>query len=216
MTTLLVSEIFLSIQGESSHAGRLCVFIRLAGCPLRCDYCDTTHARDGGEEMTIADILGRTATFGCPLVEVTGGEPLAQKGCAALLAALLNAGCEVMLETSGAFSITSVPRQVRKIMDFKCPSSGEMNRNLLENAELLTSHDEVKFVIGARGDYEWARDLARRFGLATRCRAVLFSPVFGKLEPATLAEWMMEDRIHDARMQIQTHKYIWHPERKKV
>jgi len=183
---------------------------------LNCAYCDTEHAREGGEQITIPDIVKRAVAFGCPLVEVTGGEPLAQEGCIELLNALLNAGLEVMLETSGAFCIARVPRQVRKIMDFKCPSSGEMDRNLPENAGLLAPHDEVKFVISGREDYEWARDLALRMDLAARCKAVLFSPVFGKLEPATLVKWMIDDKVFDARMQIQAHKYIWDPDRKNV
>lgn len=213
---LQVYEIYLSIQGESTWSGAPCTFIRLTGCPLRCVWCDTEYAFTGGERLTIAEILRRTAELGCPVVEVTGGEPLAQPNCIPLLEALLDSGHTVLLETSGAFPIASVPAAVHRIVDLKCPDSGEQHRNLYENIPLLTERDEVKFVLSSRTDYEWARDLLRREGLAARCRAVQLSCVFGSLEPAQLAEWMLADHLFEARLQLQAHKFIWAPEARGV
>lgn len=215
-TSLLVNEVYLSIQGESTWAGLPCVFVRLTGCPLRCTYCDTEYAFAGGQRLPLEELLRRIRSYGCRLVEVTGGEPLAQRGTVELLQLLLDEHFDVLLETSGAFSIREVPRGVCKIMDLKCPSSGECERNEWGNIELLAPHDEVKFVIADRGDYDWARDICARYGLARRCRAVLFSPVFGALEPRTLAEWLLADQPPGARLQLQLHKYIWSPEQRGV
>jgi len=214
--TLLVSEMFVSIQGESTWAGCPCAFVRLTGCPLRCTYCDTTYAFTGGERVGIPDIVDWVQATGCRLVEVTGGEPLAQRRCIDLLRALVDRDYHVLLETSGALSIAEVPQDVHRIVDFKCPSSGEGHRICWENVELLTVRDEVKFVIGDRTDYEWARDTSTRHQLAVRCRAVLFSPVTGHLHPRTLAEWLLADRFFDVRLQLQLHKYIWPPDARGV
>lgn len=204
------------MQGESTWSGLPCTFVRLTGCPLRCSYCDTDYAFYGGSKMQVDEVLERVREIACPLVEVTGGEPLAQPNSIALMRELIGAGFAVLLETSGAFSIADVPSSVHKIVDLKTPSSGEMDRNLYENMQLLASHDEVKFVIGSREDYEWAREMTAKYQLPKRANAVLFSCVFGKLEPATLVEWMTADRMFDVRMQLQAHKYIWEPGRKSV
>ncbi|MCX7625652.1 MAG: radical SAM protein [Candidatus Sumerlaeaceae bacterium] len=214
--TLMVSEIYLSIQGESSWAGYPCAFIRLSGCPLRCSYCDTEYAFTGGQRLRITEILVRVQKFQCPLVEVTGGEPLAQPRCTELLQALLEQGYRVLLETSGAFSIEKVPRDVYKIVDIKCPSSGEMERNQWRNLDLLAPHDEIKFVIGTRDDYEWAKAICAQYSLSSRCRVVHFSPVFGKLPPADLSHWILDDRLYDVRLQLQLHKFIWPPDTQGV
>ncbi len=207
MPDLNVTEIFLSIQGESSQAGRPCAFIRLAGCPLRCRWCDTAYAFSGGTEMSFDQVLDKVRSFGTKLVEVTGGEPLAQGGCVPLLKALLLEGYEVMLETSGAYSIEGVPPEVRKIVDLKCPDSGESDRNLYDNLDLLKRHDEIKFVIANRTDYEWARSQIRDRKLADICE-ILYSPVHGEIEPRQLAAWVLEDRM-PGRLQLQLHKYLW-------
>jgi len=213
---LMITEIYLSVQGESTWVGQPCTFIRLTGCPLRCTYCDTEYAFYGGTRMDLAEVMARTGELGCPLVEVTGGEPLAQPNCTALLQALLDAGYTVLLETSGAYSIENVPRAVHKIVDLKCPSSGEMHRNLYENMNLLAPEDEVKFVLGSREDYDWSKEQVHKYGLPEKCRAVLFSCVFGKLEPAQLVEWMVEDKLFGVRFQLQAHKFIWPPDAKGV
>lgn len=213
---LQITEIYLSVQGESTFAGLPCTFIRLTGCPLRCTYCDTEYAFYGGSKVALDDVLTKVRDYGCPLVEVTGGEPLAQPNCIPLLQALLDSGHTVLLETSGAYTLASVPREVRKIVDLKCPSSGEQHRNLYENMELLAPHDEVKFVLGSREDYEWAVEQVRSYNLPERCAAVLFSCVFGKLEPATLVDWMVADKLFSVRMQLQAHKFIWPPDTKGV
>jgi 7-carboxy-7-deazaguanine synthase len=220
--TLKVTEIYLSLQGESTWAGLPCIFVRLTGCPLRCTYCDSAYAFYGGEKLPLEQILAKVdelagnPAVGRPLVEITGGEPLAQPNCVPLMQALLARGYTVLLETSGAISVASVPREVHKILDVKCPSSGEEDRNDLVNLQLIAAHDEVKFVIGSREDYEFARSVVREHRLATRCRAVLFSAVFGAVEPAALSGWMLEDHLWDVRLQLQMHKYIWHPDAKGV
>ncbi len=183
------------------------VFIRLTGCPLRCNYCDTAYAFHGGEWITFHDILERTAGYGVHHVTVTGGEPLAQKECLALLQRLCDAGHEVSLETSGALDVAGVDPRVIKVMDLKTPGSGEMHRNRYENLDHLDRGDQVKLVLCDRADYEWARDCLARYELPQRCE-VLFSPVHGRLAPADLAEWILEDRLA-VRMQIQLHKYLW-------
>jgi len=214
--TLVVNEIRLTIQGESTYVGRLCALVRLAGCPQACRYCDTpeAHAFNAGETLTIGEILEKVEAFGCDLVEITGGEPLAQPASADLAACLLDRGFEVLVETSGSHPIDALPPQVVKIMDLKCPSSGESERNEFSNIERLSSRDEVKFVIADRGDYEWACAVVREQGLAGRCE-VFFSPAFGLLEPQRLAEWIVADRM-PVRLQIQLHKYVWGPDAKGV
>lgn len=205
--SLRIHEIFYSVQGESTHAGRPCVLVRLTGCPLRCAYCDTTYAFSGGMSMTVAEVLAEVAAFGCPLVEVTGGEPLAQPGAIPLLEALLGAGYEVLLETSGALPIAEVPAGVRRIVDLKTPDSGESARNHWANLAALRPGDEVKFVIASRRDYEWAREVMRREELARRA-TVLLSPVWESGLGTALAEWMLADRL-PARYQLQLHKLLW-------
>ncbi|MEW6778108.1 MAG: 7-carboxy-7-deazaguanine synthase QueE [Bdellovibrionota bacterium] len=205
---LQVTEIFHSIQGESTYAGRPCTFVRLTGCPLRCVWCDTAYAFQGGESISLEGILKRVTALGCSLVEVTGGEPLAQKECITLLQALVDKGYEVLLETSGALPIDNVPPEVHRIVDLKCPGSGEEKKNRWENLPLLTSQDEIKFVIKDRKDYDWALDVTRCQHLPDRVNAVLFSPVHGELNPEQLAEWMKKDQA-PARLQIQLHKYLW-------
>ncbi|RMH24289.1 MAG: radical SAM protein [Candidatus Hydrogenedentota bacterium] len=214
--TLVISELYLSIQGESTWAGLPCTFIRLTGCPLRCSYCDTEYAFFGGQRMVLSRILSQVHELGCPLVEVTGGEPLAQRECITLLHALLEQGYTVLLETSGAYSLREVPTEVHRIVDLKCPSSGEMHRNCWENISLLTLRDEVKFVVGTREDYEWAQDQIHQHRLFDRCGAVLFSPVWGQLAPRELASWLLADHLFAARLQIQLHKVIWPTESRGV
>jgi 7-carboxy-7-deazaguanine synthase len=183
------------------------VFVRLTGCPLRCVWCDTEHAFSGGEALTLADILLRVARFGCATVCVTGGEPLAQKNCLLLLAALCDAGHSVSLETSGALDIGGVDPRVARIVDLKAPGSGEEARNRWENLELLTAHDELKFVLASREDYDWAVAACRQHRLFKLC-PVLFSPVQGQLDPAQLAQWILDDRL-PLRFQLQLHKVLW-------
>ncbi|MBL8043210.1 MAG: 7-carboxy-7-deazaguanine synthase QueE [Nitrospira sp.] len=211
---LKVTEIFHSIQGESTHAGRPCVFVRLTGCPLRCTWCDTAYAFYGGRDFTENDVIEQVRAFGCPLVEVTGGEPLSQPEACSLLARLCDEGFEVLLETSGAIDTAGVDRRVRVVLDVKCPGSGMAERMHWPNLERLASHDEVKFVIKDRGDYEWARDLIRRRDLTARC-TVLVSPVFGETDPRQLAEWVLADRL-PVRFQLQLHKHVWAPDMRGV
>jgi 7-carboxy-7-deazaguanine synthase len=204
---LRISEIFLSLQGEADAAGWPTVFVRLTGCPLRCHYCDTSYAFSGGEWMSIDAILQAVADYHTRHVCVTGGEPLAQKECIALLGRLCDAGYEVSLETSGALDISRVDTRVSRVMDLKTPTSGEAERNRYENIAFLTPYDQVKLVIGERNDYEWARAVVEKYRLSERC-AVLFSPSFGKIEPRELAEWILEDRL-PVRFQMQLHKLLW-------
>jgi 7-carboxy-7-deazaguanine synthase len=217
MTTssiLRVTEIFHSIQGESTFAGRPCVFVRLTGCPLRCTWCDTAYAFYGGTEQSIDDIVANIRKFDCRVVEVTGGEPLAQSNAVSLLTRLCDEGYTVLLETSGAADTSTVDPRVHIILDVKCPGSGMMDQMHWPNVERLRPHDEVKFVIQDRVDYEWAKDIATRHQLADRC-AVLFSPVFGTLDPRQLAEWVLADRL-PIRFQLQMHKHIWAPDMRGV
>ncbi|HEV8336832.1 MAG TPA: radical SAM protein [Candidatus Polarisedimenticolia bacterium] len=207
--TLQITEIFHSIQGESTQTGRPCSFVRLTGCNLRCVWCDTSYAFEGGEAMTVQAILERLAAHGTRLILVTGGEPLAQPSVHALMGSLLEQGKEVMLETGGSLDIGGVDRRVRIVMDLKCPASGMVARNLWENLPRLKPSDEVKFVIQDRPDYEWARRLVRERRLA-EAHEVLFSPVFGVLPLRSLAEWILEDRL-EVRLQTQLHKTIWLP-----
>ncbi|HOR27978.1 MAG TPA: radical SAM protein [Candidatus Sumerlaeota bacterium] len=205
--TLLVNELYASIQGESTHAGRPCGFIRLTGCPLRCVWCDSAFAFQGGERLEIAEILRRVADFGLPLVEVTGGEPLAQPNCLPLLRALCDAGHEVLLETGGSCDVAPVDPRVGIVLDIKCPGSGESHANHWENLTRLRPRDELKFVLLDRADYEWARRLIHQYRLAGT-RPIHFSPVHGALAPAALAAWIIADRL-DVRLHLQLHKQIW-------
>lgn len=204
---LRITEIFLSLQGESRSVGWPTVFVRLTGCPLRCGYCDTTYAFQGGQWMDIADIRDQVAAFGSRHVCVTGGEPLAQPDCASLLTTLCDAGYEVSLETSGAMDLSAVDPRVIKVMDLKTPGSGESARNRYQNLKLLTPRDQIKFVICDRVDYEWAREQLRQYDLAARCE-VLFSPEAEGLAPRVLADWILEDRL-PVRFQVQLHKLLW-------
>lgn len=204
---LRVSEIFASLQGESTTVGAPTVFVRLTGCPLRCRWCDTAYAFSGGERLTIDEILARVSDLGLPEVCVTGGEPLAQPACRDLLTALADAGHRVSLETSGALSIAGLDPRVRCVMDLKAPGSGEADKNLWDNLDHLRPHDEVKFVLAGRADYDWAKDVLERHGLARRA-TVLFSPVAGELAPSTLADWIVADRL-PVRFQLQLHKILW-------
>jgi 7-carboxy-7-deazaguanine synthase len=205
--SLLVSEIFYSLQGEASRAGLPTVFLRLAGCPLRCVWCDTAYAFSGGRRMRLAAVLEEIAGHGVPRVCVTGGEPLAQKNCLPLLSALCDRGFDVCLETSGALDIGAVDPRVARIVDLKPPGSGESERNRWQNVDLLTPRDELKFVIAGRADYEWARDAIAGRGLARRC-PILFSPVAEALDARELAEWILADRL-PVRFQLQLHKRLW-------
>ena len=212
---LVVSEVFRSIQGESTWAGLPCVFIRLTGCNLRCAWCDTAYAFDGGETMSIGAILKRCAVLGGSLVEITGGEPLLQGECPALAGCLLEAGKTVLCETNGTMPIDLLPDGVIRIMDLKCPGSGQCDKNDFANISRLSPRDEVKFVIADRADYEWSREVIRRDDLPKRCHAVLLSPVVGTMEPRPLVEWILEDRL-DVRLQLQLHKYVWSPDARGV
>ena len=207
MVSLRITEIFCSLQGASSLVGLPTVFVRLTGGPLRCGYCDTSYAFKGGETRALDTILEEVAAFGVEHVTVTGGEPLAQKDCSLLLVALCDAGYRVSLETSGALDIADVDKRVKRVMDIKTPSSGEVERNLWSNLELLTSADEVKFVIGDRDDYDWSKAILREHALVSRC-SVLFSPVYEALEARMLADWIIADRL-PVRFQIQLHKLLW-------
>lgn len=204
---LRINEIFHSVQGESRHAGRPCVFVRLTACNLRCTWCDTTHAFEQGEEMTRSDILGRIARFGTRYVLITGGEPLLQPQVHRLIADLLGRGYEVGIETGGSLDVEPLDRRVTIIMDLKCPGSGMEEHNHWDNLEKLKPGDEVKFVLADREDYDWARGVIARYHLTDRC-GVLLSPVHERLSPRDLAEWMLEDAL-GARLQVQLHKYIW-------
>lgn len=214
---LKVNEIFSSIQGESSYAGWPCVFVRLTGCNLSCSYCDTNYARHEGTLMGIPTILERVLAFNCPLVEVTGGEPLIQEETSELIDRLLDSGLTVLLETNGSRDISRIHPDCVKIVDFKCPSSGESESNDLLNISRLKTRDEVKFVIGNRADYLYARQFTkhiRETGIGSRI-TVNFSPVFGQLSPSTLVKWILQDKL-EVRLNMQLHKIIWHPDQRGV
>lgn len=213
--SLTVNEIYESIQGESTWAGWRCVFVRLAFCDLRCTYCDTTYAFYKGEKQTISNVLAAVLAYDCPLVEITGGEPLLQKNVLPLMTSLCDHGKTVLIETSGAHDISPIDARVHRIMDLKTPGSGECARNLMSNIGHLTRRDEVKFVIGSREDYEWSRAAVREHDLAERCGAVLFSAIFGRIEPVQIVEWMVADKLL-VRFQLQMHKFIWDPKAKGV
>lgn len=204
---LRVTEIFLSLQGEASRVGLPTVFVRLTGCPLRCGYCDTDYAFQGGEWLSLGEVVDRVRSHPTRHVTVTGGEPLAQKACQDLLGALCDLGMDVSLETSGALDISVVDRRVARIVDVKTPGSGESERNLWPNLALLTPRDEVKFVLTGESDYLWARAILTKYAIPSRC-PVLFSPAWGSLEPTRLAEWVLRDGL-PVRMQVQLHKLLW-------
>jgi len=213
--TLKVNEVYLSIQGESTWAGLRCAFVRLTACDLRCTYCDTAYAFYEGAKRTVGDVFDEVTALESPMVEITGGEPLLQKNVLPLMRMFCDAGKRVLIETSGAHDISGIDPRVHRIMDLKTPSSGECARNLYSNIPYLAERDEVKFVIGSREDYEWSRAKVLEHRLARRCGAVLFSPVFGQIEPVRIVEWMIEDKV-EARFQLQMHKFIWDPKAKGV
>jgi len=212
---LTVNEIFHSIQGESTLAGIPCVFVRLAACDLRCRWCDTPYAFHEGRKQSVDDVIAQVEAYGCPTVEITGGEPLLQPDVIPLMSRLLERGYRVMLETGGHRSVAGVPAGVIRIIDIKCPGSGESARNDWSNLSLLTPLDQVKFVLADRADYEFAREVIAREHLADRCGAVLLSPVHGELALKPLAEWILADRL-PVRLQVQLHKYIWDPQTRGV
>lgn len=212
---LQVFEIYVSIQGESTHVGRPCVFVRLAACDLRCSWCDTPYAFTGGKKMSIEEVMREVRALHCNLVELTGGEPLLQKDAIPLMQRLRDEGFEVLIETGGHLPIHHLPAGVHAIMDVKCPGSGEAAKMHWPNLDVLTPDHEVKFVIKDRADYEYARDVMATHGLERKAGAVLLSPVHGVLAADELARWMLADHL-TARLQIQTHKYIWSPETRGV
>lgn len=211
---LTVFEIYLSVQGESTHVGRPCVFVRLAACDLRCVWCDTPYAFTGGRKMSIDDVVSAVEAYGCDLVEITGGEPLLQPDVIPLMQRL-TARQTVLIETGGHRSIAALPPDVRAIVDVKCPGSGEAEKMHWPNLDRLRPHDEVKFVIADRADFDYAREVVRKFDLPPRVTAVLFSPVHGVLAPDVLARWILDERV-PARLQLQAHKYIWSPDTRGV
>ena len=224
---MFITEIFKSIQGEGTRAGLPCVFVRLTGCNLRCAWCDTAYAFHGGKKMSVDEVMARVAEFTgrektVPLVELTGGEPLLQEEIYSLAEKLVSAGYTVMIETSGERFVGRLPREVIKIVDVKCPDSGEADTFEMKNLEAVSENDEIKFVISSRADYEFAREFTREHGLSEKVKQVLFSPVFddpeGKwkgLEPRQLVEWMLEDGLK-VRLGLQLHKFVWHPATKGV
>ena len=212
--SLKINEIYFSIQGESTHAGRPCIFIRLTYCNIRCSYCDTEYAFQDGNDMEISDILDKIKQWDCNLIEVTGGEPLFQDECIDLLKELIQHGYEVLLETGGSLSVKDVPEKVIKIVDFKCPSSGMVEKNLWSIIDDLMPFDEVKFVIGDRQDFEWASKMLNKYSLSKKC-TVLFSPIFNGIDPSLIADWILEEYL-PVRLQIQLHKHIWKPETKEL
>lgn len=205
---LPVIETFASIQGESTHAGRRCFFIRLAGCNLRCNYCDTTYAWDGGQMRSVDELASAAAGSGCEVVEVTGGEPLIHAETPELLQKLLDTGMEVLLETNGAVSIAGVPSEVRRIVDCKTPGSGMAEKNLFDNYALLQKHDEVKFVVSGRMDFDWSLEVIRKYRLFEKTPNLIFSPVWGRVNFEELADWVVKCDL-PLRMQLQMHKLIW-------
>jgi 7-carboxy-7-deazaguanine synthase len=212
---LTINEIFYSVQGESTYAGRPCVFVRLTACDLRCSWCDTPYAFHEGSKRTLEDVLHEVDGYDCPLVEVTGGEPLLQDAVYPLMESLVARGKTVLLETGGHRSTARVPADVVTILDVKCPGSGESHRNCWENLSHMRPHDEVKFVVKDRADYEYARDVMAQRSLAGRVAAIHVSPVHGVLDPKTLSEWVLADRL-PVRVQLQLHKYIWSPDTRGV
>jgi len=212
---LTVNEIFHSIQGESTHAGRPCVFVRLTACDLRCSWCDTPYAFHEGQKMSVEEVVGRVREYGCDVVEITGGEPLLQKEVYPLMQRLLDEGRTVMLETGGHLSVEAVPGAVIRVIDVKCPGSGESEKNHWANLDSLRPTDEIKFVIKDRADYEYARGVVATHELTGRCAAVHFSPVHGVQDARQLSAWVLDDRLK-VRVQLQLHKFIWSPETRGV
>ena len=213
--TLTINEIYRSIQGESTWAGLPCVFVRLTFCDLRCTYCDTAYAFYAGSKMALPEIIARVLAFECSLVEITGGEPLLQRNVLPLMKELCDFGKTVLIETCGAHDISEIDPRVHRIMDLKTPGSGESKRNRYENIAYLAPRDEVKFVIGSREDYLWSKQKVAEFSLLERCGTVLFSPIFGRINPREIVDWMLEDNLK-VRFQLQMHKFIWAPETKGV
>ncbi len=212
--TLIITEIYASIQGESSYAGLPCVFVRLTGCPLRCRWCDTTYGFSGGQKMSLDEITSKVRELNVPLVELTGGEPLAQENCAPLAQKFIDDGHRVLIETGGSEDVSVLPKDVHIIMDIKCPGSQMESRNLWKNLEHLKPTDEIKMVLAHKDDYEWAKRIMTEHHLTTRFK-VLLSPAFGLLKPMDLAEWIVQDKLN-VRLNLQQHKYIWHPRAKGV
>lgn len=213
--SVVVKEVYVSLQGESSHQGKLCTFVRLTGCHLRCTWCDSEFSFKGGERLANAEVLRRVLELRAPMVEVTGGEPLLQPGVYPLMESFLDAGLTVLLETSGAIDVRLVPKAVYKIVDLKTPSSKEHDRNDLRNFESMNERDELKFVIGSREDYDWSVEMLRQHRLDQRPFSLLFSTVFSSLEPVKLAEWIIADRL-PVRFQLQQHKVLWEPNARGV
>ncbi len=212
---LKINEIYHSIQGESTSVGRPCVFVRLTYCNLRCTYCDTEYAFYDGKEMSVQHVIDEVEKYNCKLVEITGGEPLVQIGeCLELMNRLCDLAFEVMIETGGSLTIKDIDPRVKIIMDLKCPSSGMEKKNLYENLKYLKPTDELKFVIGNREDYNWTKEIIKKYNLSEKC-IILFSVVFGELEPVELINWILEDKL-DVRFQLQMHKFIWDPQTKGV
>ena len=211
---LKINEIFHSIQGESTYAGRRCVFVRFTYCNLRCTYCDTEYAFNEGADKSIETIIDEIKQFDCKLVEVTGGEPLMQEESLELMKKLCDLNFEVMLETGGSLPIKDVDERVKIIMDLKTPSSGMMKKNFYENIKFIKKNDEIKFVIGSREDYEWSKEITKEYKLNDKC-PILFSVVFDQLKPVTLSEWILEDKLN-VIYQLQMHKYIWEPDKRGV
>ena len=212
---LVIHEMYVSVQGESTHTGRPCAFVRLTACDLRCSWCDTPYAFTGGKKMSVDEVVADVEQLRCPLVEITGGEPLLQADVIPLMEKLIAAGHEVLVETGGHLPIDKLPAQVVAILDVKCPASGEAAKMHWPNLDALRPHDEVKFVIKDRADYEYARHVVREHDLASKTEAVLFSPVHGALAPADLAKWLLEDHL-PVRLQLQQHKYVWDPQARGV
>lgn len=213
---LRITEIFRSIQGESSHAGRPCTFVRLTGCPMRCVWCDSEYTFTGGDHYTLEDILARVKAFECPLVEITGGEPLAQKEAFELIRRLCDEGFEVLIETGGYVSTAEVDQRAKIILDVKCPASGEEARNHWPNLETLRADkDEVKFVIVDRADWDYAQTVIQKYDLEKKAKAVLISPAWDQIDLRSLADWISASGLN-VRMQLQLHKYIWGPDARGV